>query len=131
MNAQEHTGGVVIGPTIDRSAPRPILAILDAKPGREQELKDILIELTQRNREEAGCVTFIPYAADRFPHRFYLYEIFNDADSFEVHLGYDHVKHFRSVLGSVSDSGPADVVQLIEIAIPDTTDKEQTNNVDH
>lgn len=124
MNTLENTGGVIIGPAIDRSAPRPILAILDAKPGREKELKDILIELTRQNRAEAGCVTFIPYESDRFPHRFYLYEIFRDAEAFETHLRYDHVKHFRSVLSAVSTSGPTDVVQLIEIPIADLTDTE-------
>lgn len=120
MNAQEHTGGVVIGPGIDRTTPRPILAILEAKPGREQELKKILVELTRNNREEAGCVTFIPYESDRFPLRFYLYEVFQDANAFETHLGYAHVKNFRSVLDTVSNSGPADVVQLIEIPVPPT-----------
>lgn len=120
MNAQDETGGVLIGATIDRSTARPILAILDAKPGREQELKEIIIALTQHNRREAGCVTFIPYESDRFPHRFFLYEVFQDADAFEIHLGYDHVQHFRSMLNTVSDSGPSDVVQLIEIPIPET-----------
>lgn len=121
MNAQEDTGGVIIGPHIDRSTRRPVLAILDAEPGREQELKDLVIELTRQNRKEPGCVTFIPYESDRFPRRIYLYEIFDDADAFETHLGYDHVKHFRSVLGTVSSSGPDDVVQLVEIVVPDTT----------
>lgn len=121
MNAHEETGGVVIGPSIDRSTARPLLAILDAEPGREQELKDIVIELTRQNRMEPGCVTFIPYESDRFPYRFFLYEVFQDADAFETHLGYDHIKHFRSVLPTVSTSRPADVVQLIEIPIPEAT----------
>ena len=119
MSEHENFGGVIIGPTVDRSVPRPILAILDAKPGCEQELKDILIELTRKNRAEPGCVTFIPYESDRFPQRFFLYEVFHDADAFETHLEYDHVKHFRSLLPTVSVSGPDNVVQLIEIPIPD------------
>ncbi len=121
MNEPENFGGVVIGPTIDRSMPRPILAILDAKPGREHELKEVLIELTRQNRAEPGCLTFIPYESDRFPQRFFLYEVFRDADAFDTHLGYDHVRHFRSLLPRVSISGPADVVQLIEIPIPEST----------
>ncbi len=126
MNTHENFGGVVIGPTIDRTTSRPILAILDAKPGREQELRDIVIELTRNNRMEPGCITFIPYESDRLPQRFYLYEVFADADAFETHLRYDHVKHFRSLLPTVSTSGPADVVQLIEIPISDPVTQEHS-----
>jgi len=101
VRADEAIGGIVIGPGIDRSTPRPLIAILEAKPGREQELREILIELTRRNRAEPGCVTFIPYESDRFPSRFFLYEIFHDAQAFETHLGYDHVKDFRARLPTV------------------------------
>jgi len=44
-------------------------------------------------------------------------EIFAAA-AFETHLEYDHVKHFLALLPTVSTSGPADLVRLIEIPIP-------------
>ena len=40
------------------------------------------------------------------------------AAAFETHLEYDHVKHFLALLPTVSTSGPADLVRLIEIPIP-------------
>ena len=116
--ALEHTGGVVVGPNIDRSQPRPLLAVLEAKPGCVEELRALIIELTRANRTEPGCLAFIPYEADHYPGRFYLYEIFADADAFEQHLATDHVKRFRAALSSVSPSGPGDLVQLVEVAIP-------------
>ena len=78
----------------------------------------MIIKLTRENRQEPGCVAFIPYEADQFPGRFYLYEIFANADAFEEHLETNHVREFRTALPSVSPSGPSDLVQLIEIPIP-------------
>jgi quinol monooxygenase YgiN len=113
----ERTGGVVVGPGIDRSEPRPLLAILEAKPGHADDLRAMIVKLTRENRREPGCVTFIPYEADQFPGRFYLYEIFADAGAFEAHLDTDHVKEFRTALPSASRSGPDDLVQLIEVPV--------------
>jgi quinol monooxygenase YgiN len=64
-----------------------------------------------------GCLAFIPYETDGIPGKFFLYEVFADAEAFEVHLETDHVKEFRATLPSVSESGPNDLAQLIEIAV--------------
>ena len=113
-----YTGGVVVGPGIDRSQPRPLLAVLEANPGQADDLRARIITLTRANRQEPGCVAFIPFEAEEFPGRFYLYEIFANADAFEEHLETDHVKEFRAALSSVSPSGPGDLVQLVEIPVP-------------
>jgi quinol monooxygenase YgiN len=110
--------GVDIGPDIDRSQPRPLIAVLEAKPGHSDELREMIVSLTRENRREPGCLAFIPYETDRLPGKFFLYEIFADAEAFELHLETDHVKQFRAALPSVSNSGPTDLAQLIEIAIP-------------
>jgi quinol monooxygenase YgiN len=116
--ALEHSGGLIVGPGIDRNQPRPLLAVLEANPGQSDELRALVIELTKANRQEPGCLAFIPYEADQFPGRFYLYEIFANADAFEEHLDTDHVKEFRTALLSVSPSGTDALVQLVEISIP-------------
>jgi quinol monooxygenase YgiN len=110
--------GVDIGPDIDRSQPRPLIAVLEAKPGHADELRAMIVSLTCENRREPGCVAFIPYEVDRIPGKFFLYEIFADAEAFEGHLEMDHVKQFRTALSSVSNSGPTDLAQLVEIAVP-------------
>ncbi len=112
----DHTGGVIVGPGIDRNQPRPLLAVLEADPGHADELRAMIVELTRANRQESGCIAFIPYEADQFPGRFYLYEVFANADAFEEHLETNHVKEFRTALASVSPSGPGDLVQLVEIS---------------
>jgi L-ascorbate metabolism protein UlaG (beta-lactamase superfamily)/quinol monooxygenase YgiN len=110
--------GTVIGPALDRALPRPVIAVLDARAGQADELRELISKLTRQVRREPGCVAFIPYESDRIAGRFYLYEIFTDANAFEEHLELDHVKEFRAALPSVSSSGPANVEQLIEISLP-------------
>jgi quinol monooxygenase YgiN len=60
--------------------------LLEAEPRHADELRAMIVKLTRENRREPGCVAFIPYEAEQFPGRFYLYEIFADADAFEAHL---------------------------------------------
>jgi quinol monooxygenase YgiN len=116
--AGEEARGIVVGSGIDRSRPLPLLAILDAKPGHAAALRAMIVDLARKNRQEPGCVDFIPYEVDQIPGRFYLYEIFANSDTFEQHLDTDHVKEFRKELPSVSSNGPDYLVQLIEVAIP-------------
>jgi quinol monooxygenase YgiN len=103
---------------LHRSQPRPLLAVLEAKPGHADALRAMIVKLTRENRREPGCIAFIAYEADGIPGRFYLYEVFADADAFDEHLATDHVNEFRAALSSVSPSGPEDLVQLIEVPIP-------------
>jgi quinol monooxygenase YgiN len=110
--------GVEIGPDVDRSQPRPLIAVLEAKAGHAGELRAMIISLTRENRRVPGCLAFIPYEVDRLPGKFFLYELFADARAFEVHLEMEHVKQFRATLPSVSNSGPTDLAQLVEIAVP-------------
>jgi quinol monooxygenase YgiN len=117
---EEEIDGVVIGPNIDRSKPRPMIAVLEARAGQADELRELIIQLIRQVRLEPGCISFIPYEADRIAGRFYLYEQFADANAFEAHLELDHVKTFRAALPSVSPSGPAALVQLVEITIPES-----------
>ncbi len=110
--------GVVIGPNIDRSKPRSMIAVIDARPGKADDLREQIINLARQVRLEPGCVSFIPYEADRIAGRFYLYEIFADANAFEEHLELDHVKKFRAALPLVSTSGESDLMQLVELSVP-------------
>jgi quinol monooxygenase YgiN len=99
-------------------APRPMIAILDARPGREDTFRERIIELVRQVRSEPGCVTFTAYEARDTPGRFYLYEIYTDAAAFAAHLKTSHVHAFISAIPDLSTGGPASLIQLNEIAIP-------------
>jgi quinol monooxygenase YgiN len=98
-------------------SPRPMVAILDARPGLEETFRARIVELVRAVRNEPGCVTFTAYEARDTPGRFYLYEIYKDAAAFDVHLKTDHVHAFISAIPDLSTGGPGSLIQLNEIPI--------------
>jgi quinol monooxygenase YgiN len=100
--------------------PRPMIAVLDARPGLTDAFRERIVELVREVRREPGCVTFTAYEARDTPGRFYLYEIYTDAAAFDAHLKTDHVHRFISLIPSLSTGGPASLVQLNEIPVTDT-----------
>jgi quinol monooxygenase YgiN len=101
--------------------PRPMIAVLDAKPGMAGAFRERIVELVRQVRREPGCVTFTAYEARDTPGRFYLYEIYTDAAAFGAHLKTDHVHAFISAIPALSTGGPGSLVQLNEIPIPDSS----------
>jgi quinol monooxygenase YgiN len=100
--------------------PRPMIAVLDARPGLAGAFRERIVELVRQVRREPGCVTFTAYEARDTPGRFYLYEIYTDAAAFDAHLKTDHVRAFISAIPALSTGGPGSLVQLDEIPIPAT-----------
>ena len=58
-----------------------MIAVLDAKPGQADALRQLITELAAQVRREPGCVTFVPYQDHGRPGRFYLYEVYADRKS--------------------------------------------------
>jgi quinol monooxygenase YgiN len=100
--------------------PRPMIAVLDARPGLEGAFRTKIVELVRAVRREPGCVTFTAYEARDTPGRVYLYEIYTDAAAFDAHLKTGHVHAFISAIPALSTGGPGSLVQLNEIPIPDS-----------
>jgi quinol monooxygenase YgiN len=76
------------------------------------------LDLGRKVRAEPGCLIFIPYESQIFPGRFYIYEVYQDAAAFGVHMQSEHVKHFMSELPALSTNSLDAVVELDEIPIP-------------
>ena len=100
-------------------SPRPMIAVLDARPGLADAFRERIVELVRQVRREPGCVTFTAYEARDTPGRFYLYEVYTDAAAFDAHLKTGHVHAFISAIPALSTGGPASLIQLDEIPIPD------------
>jgi len=100
--------------------PRPMIAILDAKPGLADAFRERIVELVRQVRREPGCTTFTAYEARDTPGRFYLYEIYTDAAAFDAHLKTDHVHAIITANPALSTGGPGSLVQLNEIPVPDS-----------
>ena len=97
---------------------RPMIAILDAKPGLVDAFRECIAELVRAVRREPGCVAFTAYEARDTPGRFYLYEVYADGAAFATHLQTDHVHTFIAAIPDLSTSDPGSLIQLNEIPIP-------------
>jgi quinol monooxygenase YgiN len=95
--------------------PRPMIAVLDARPGLADAFRERIVELVRQVRREPGCVTFTTCEARDTPGRFYLYEIYGNAAAFDTHLKTDHVRAFISAIPALSTGGPGSLIQLNEI----------------
>jgi quinol monooxygenase YgiN len=97
--------------------PRPMIAILDARPGVAAEFREKITELAREVRREPGCLAFTAYQARDAEGRFYLYEVYATAAAFAEHLQTEHVRRFIASIPALSTSGPGSVIQLEEIPV--------------
>ncbi|WP_433174857.1 putative quinol monooxygenase [Actinoallomurus sp. CA-150999] len=98
--------------------PRPMIAVIRAVPGHEEQLAAAVATLTTAVRQEPGCVEFRAFHDVGNPGVFYLYEVYADTDAFRVHLTTDHVAHFFTELARHSTADAKALVQLIELQAP-------------
>jgi Antibiotic biosynthesis monooxygenase len=70
----------------DDPGPRPMIAVLDARPGLAGQLREKIAELAAHVRREPACLTFTAYEARDVPGRFYRYEVYASAAAFAEHL---------------------------------------------
>jgi quinol monooxygenase YgiN len=116
LTASLHHGNLQVDTSDPK--PRPMIAILDARPGLADAFRERIVELVRQVRREPGCATFTAYEARDTPGRFYLYAIYTDAAAFDAHLKTDHVHAFISAIPALSTGGPGSLIQLNEILIP-------------
>ena len=101
----------------DDPGPRPMVAVLDARPGLAGQLREKIAELAAQVRREPGCLTFTAYEARDVPGRFYLSEVYASAASFAEHLQTQPVHDFIASVPALSTAQPGSLVQLDEITV--------------
>lgn len=62
-----------------------LTAVIQAKPGKEQELKNLLIPLFPKVKQEDGTVEYILHSSQLVPGKFLFYEKYKDKHAFEYH----------------------------------------------
>jgi len=102
---------------LDDPHPRPMIAVLDARPGTEGQFREKIIELVREVRREPGCLAFTAYQARDAEGRFYLYEVYASAAAFAEHLQTEHVHRFIASIPALSTSGPGSLIQLEEVPV--------------
>ena len=101
----------------DDPGPRPMIAVLDARPGLAGQLREKIAELAAQVRREPGYLTFTAYEARDVPGRFYLYEVYASAAAFAEHLRTQPVHDSIAAVPALSTAQPGSLVQLDEITV--------------
>ncbi|MDA0229023.1 MAG: putative quinol monooxygenase [Proteobacteria bacterium] len=68
-----------------------LVAHLQAKPGKEQELVDTLLSLVGPTRQEAGCINYHLHRSTEDPRRFMFYENWHSKKDLDAHLTKPHL----------------------------------------
>lgn len=95
---------------------RPMIAVLHAVPGHEEQLAAAVEVLTTAVRAEPGCREFRAFRDVDDPGGFHLFEVYDDVAAFRVHLATAHVAHFFTELAVHSTADASALTQLQEMA---------------
>jgi quinol monooxygenase YgiN len=63
-----------------------VVAAFEARPGKEAEIKKLLLGLLAPTRKEAGCINYDLHVAQDNPAKFLFYENWTSKELLETHL---------------------------------------------
>jgi quinol monooxygenase YgiN len=69
-----------------------VVALFQAKPGRENELRAALIGLLAPTRTEAGCINYDLHSSPEDPAKFLFYENWIGKAALDAHMQSPHVQ---------------------------------------
>lgn len=73
-----------------------LIGRLKAKPGKESELRNALLNLVPLSRAEAGCINYDLHESLDEPGLFLLYENWTDQAALDLHFSFAHSKEFAA-----------------------------------
>ncbi len=85
-----------------------VVAKIEAKAGREKEVKEVLMALVPITRKEDGCMNYDLHQYNQHPGQFLFYENWRDQASLDKHLASAHVQDLVKRSG-VLLSKPAEI----------------------
>lgn len=63
-----------------------VVAIMTAKPEKADDLRELLLPVTQAFRKEDGCNAYVLHEDGKRPGRFITYETWRDHDALTAHM---------------------------------------------
>lgn len=92
-----------------------VLAHFEAIQGKEEYLKQILIELKNASQVEAGCTFFELLQNETMPSLFTFIEEWESKEHFDDHLNVDHLKKAKSkMVGVLHGSQDVRVYKIVD-----------------
>ncbi|WP_040320479.1 putative quinol monooxygenase [Aeromicrobium marinum] len=84
-----------------------VVAVITAKPGSEDAVREALRGLVAPTREEAGCLGYDLSESAAAPGTFVTVEKWNDPSDLDLHMQTPHIQSALAVLGSELAAAPA------------------------
>lgn len=77
------------------------IAILKARPGQRDQLRESLLALIEPTRAEPGCLDYVLFELRDEPGTFYMREAFTSAAALEAHKAMPHFQAFAAKAGNL------------------------------
>lgn len=77
------------------------IAILKAKPGQRDQLRESLLALIEPTRAEKGCLDYVLFELRGEPGTFYMREAFTSSAALELHKATPHFQAFAARAGNL------------------------------
>ena len=69
-----------------------VIAMFQARPGKERELREVLIGLLAPTRKEAGCLNYNLHVSSQDPEKFLFHENWTSKAALDAHLQSPHIQ---------------------------------------
>ena len=83
-----------------------VVATVQARPGKEAELREALIGILTSTRKEKGCLQYDVHQLMEDSGRFMIFQTWQDQASFDAHMKNPHVNALLPRLGELSTAFP-------------------------
>ncbi len=94
----------------------PVVAVMTAKDGSADVVRDALSALVAPTRAEDGCLSYALYESATVPGVFVPVESWRDASDLEAHMASDHIAQTLAAAGDALAEAPA-IHSLIPIDV--------------
>lgn len=83
-----------------------VLALMKAKPGKENDTRDALLGLIGPTLDEAGCINYDLHELAEAPGSFMFYENWKSKEDLDAHLKKPHLESFLGRAGDLLEGDP-------------------------
>lgn len=91
-----------------------LTAVIQAKPGKEQELQSLLTSLFPQVKQEEGVIEYRLHTSKSVPGKFFFYEKYQDKQAMDRHASTPYLKDaFRKFDGLVSEKPQVELFEEI------------------
>jgi quinol monooxygenase YgiN len=91
-----------------------VVAEMQAKPGKEEALREALLNLIEPTRLEQGCLQYDLHQDNTEPGRFVFFEKWDSAEHLDLHLAKPHLEAFKARADDLLES-PVRLLRMTRI----------------